>query len=350
MSESATARLVRWLWDGQRAGGRFATLALIPLALLYKAVMLVRVALYRNLVLKTTALPLRSVAIGNLTVGGTGKTPVSAWVADWLLRHGAKPGILLRGYGDDESLVHARLVPQAVVQADPDRARGAAAAQRAGARVLVLDDAYQTLRIDRDVNLVLLAVEHLAYSPFPLPAGPWREGWAALSRADGIIVTRKRGSRDAAGAFADRLAKTWPRIPVAMVHLSLTGFEGLNSGRAIPGDGLSGRRLLAAAGIADPQSFARQLQDCVGHGGAVQLVTYQDHHAYTDADVRALLNVAATTDYVVVTEKDAVKLRPRWPAEGREPLVAKLGVQWERGQQAIEALLSTLTDSSTPEI
>jgi len=341
---------MEWLWQGRTAGARVGSLVLLPFAALYKVVTLARAALYRYHVLNSAGLPLRSVAVGNLTVGGTGKTPVAAWIADWFLRRHARPAILLRGYGADEPLVHARLVPQAVVQADPDRARGAAQAQRAGANVLVLDDAYQTLRIHRDVNLALLAVEHLTHSPFPLPAGPWREGWGALARADGIIVTRKRGSSEAAGAFADRLAKAWPGTPVGVVHLTLTGFEGLRSGQKVGGDGLGGRRLLAAAGIADPRAFAAQLEEAAGPRGGVQLVTYQDHHAYTDADVSTLLNAAATADYVVVTEKDAVKLRSRWPADAREPLVATLGVRWERGQQAIEALLVTLTDSSTPEI
>jgi tetraacyldisaccharide 4'-kinase len=332
-------------------------LLLLPLALLFKAVTLVRTGLYRSGLLKSTALPLPSVAIGNLTVGGAGKTPVAAWIAAWLIGRQAKPAILLRGYGGDEPLVHNRLVPQALVQANADRAVGAAAAVRTGADVLVLDDAYQTLSIARDVNLALVAVEHLAYSPFPLPAGPWREGWRALSRANGIIVTRKRESAEAAATLADRLAKTWPETPVGIVHLALTGFEGLKSGRSVPGDALTGRRLLAAAGIADPHSFSAQLQEHLGQAGMVQLVTYQDHHAYSDADVAALLNAAATADYVVVTEKDAVKLRPRWPADAREPLVATLGVRWERGQGAFEALMSRLltrtrssTDSSTPAI
>ena len=200
-----------------------------------------------------------------------------------------------------------------------------------------------------------MAVEHLSYSPFPLPAGPWREGWGALGRADGIIVTRKREPADQAAAFADRLTKVWPRTPIGVVHLALTGFQGLRSGRAVAEDVLTGRRLLAAAGVADPHSFAAQLEERSGRSGAVQLVTYQDHHPFSDADVAALLNAAATADYVVVTEKDAVKLRPRWPADAREPLVATLGVRWERGQDAFEALLSRLltgtrssTDPSTP--
>src|SRR4029077_17671057 len=138
------------------------------------------------------SLSLPTVAVGNLTVGGAGKTPIAAWIADWLLRHRARPAILLRGYGGDEPLVHARLVPQAIIQANPDRGRGAALARGAGADVLVLDDAYQALGVSRDLNLALVAVEQLRYAPWPLPAGPWREGWSALNRANGIIVTRKR--------------------------------------------------------------------------------------------------------------------------------------------------------------
>lgn len=341
---------VRWLWEGGSVTSWIGRIALLPFAVLYRTLMWIRAIAYRHGWLKSSALPLRSIAVGNLTVGGTGKTPVAAWLANWFLRHGATPAILLRGYGDDEPLVHARLVPRAVVQANPDRQAGATAAARAGADILVLDDAFQTLRIRRDINLVLVAVEHLAYSPFPLPAGPWREGWGALGRADGVIITRKRGSAEHAAALSGRIAKRWPKTPVGVVHLAIAGFEGLRSGRALAGEPLAGRRLLAAAGIADPDSFAAQLQERIGKSGTVQLVTYQDHHAYSDGDVAALLSAAATADYVVVTEKDAVKLRSRWPAEAREPLVATLGVRWERGQEAFEALLSTLIHSSTPAI
>ena len=322
-------------------------LLLLPLAGLYRAAMLCRAAAYRWGWRPAASLSLPTVAVGNLTVGGAGKTPVAAWIADWLLRHGSRPAILLRGYGGDEPLVHARLVPNAIIQANPDRVRGAALARGAGAAVLVLDDAYQTLAVARNLDLALVSVEQLRYAPWPLPAGPWREGWSALNRAHGIIVTRKRESATRALDLADRLERRWPGRPVGVIHLALTGLEGLKSGRPAPAGALQGCRVLAAAGVADPDSFAAQLRE---RSGTVQLVAYQDHHAYSDADVAALLNAATTTDYVVVTEKDAVKLRPRWPAGAREPLVATLGVRWERGQQAFEALLSALTNSSTPAI
>ena len=105
---------------------------------------------------------------------------------------------------------------------------------------------------------------------------------------------------------------------------------------------LAGRRVVAAAGIADPESFARQLETA---GASVQLVAYQDHHAYRPADLERLVQAAAGGDYVVVTEKDAVKLRRQWPGSAAEPLVAVLAVHWERNgralEQAVDAVLAS---------
>src|SRR5437879_11116618 len=125
-------------------------------------------------------LPLPTIAVGNLSVGGTGKTPLAAWIAGYCAARGRTPGILLRGYGGDEPLVHRRLVPQAVVVANPDRGAGAAAAQAQGARVLVLDDAYQLLGVGLDLNIAVVSAESATASAWPSPAGPWREGRDAL--------------------------------------------------------------------------------------------------------------------------------------------------------------------------
>src|SRR5256885_8580057 len=97
-------------------------------------------------------LPLPTIAVGTLSVGGTGKTPLAAWIASYCAAHGRTPGILLRGYGGDEPLVHRRLVPQAVVVADPPRGAGAVAARAPGAHVLPPDDAYPLLGVGRGLN------------------------------------------------------------------------------------------------------------------------------------------------------------------------------------------------------
>ncbi|HUL02110.1 MAG TPA: tetraacyldisaccharide 4'-kinase [Gemmatimonadales bacterium] len=329
------ASVVQWLWGGT-SGARLARLPLIPLAFVYGGTMRVRASAYRHGWLATARLPLPSVAVGNLSVGGAGKTPLAAWIAARFADRGIKPGILLRGYGADEPLVLARLVPGAVVVTDPDRMAGAARARAAGAGVLVLDDAFQHLRVTRDLNIAVVSAESAEAAPWTLPAGPWRESRHALGRADWLVVTRKRSSPDAAAALVERLSAGRRELPLSVAHLALAGFEGMQTGEAHPLGVIAGGRVLAAAGIADPASFAAQL---AAQGASVQLMAYQDHHAYTAADVGALVRAGASADYVVVTEKDAVKLRHLWPRDTPEPLVAQLHVSWERNGALLERAL-----------
>lgn len=336
----SAAGVVHWLWGG-RGAARVARVPLVPVAALYSTAMRIRAAAYRRGWRRVERLPVPTVAVGNLSVGGTGKTPLAAWIASYYLARGRKPAILLRGYGEDEPLVHRRLVPEAVVVADPDRVAGARAACARGADVVVLDDAYQLLGVARDLNMAVVSAESVGRSVWPLPAGPWREGTDALARADVIVVTRKRAAREGAEEFADWLGRRRPGVPVCIAHLALSHVEGMLTGARSGTETLAGRRVLAAAGIADPESFAAQLGAL---GASVQLQAYQDHHRYGPADVARLVQAARRGDYVVVTEKDAVKLRQRWPGEAPEPLVAVLGVRWERSgrelEQALDAVLA----------
>ena len=343
-SGDAGHRLARWLWRADGGGGgaggaRLVRLALAPVSLLYGAVMRLRAAAYRRALRPVHRLPRPAVAVGNLSVGGTGKTPLAAWIARFYVTRGRRPGILLRGYGGDESLVHRRLVPEAVVVADPDRVAAAVRALALGAEVLVLDDAFQLLSVARDLNIVVVSAESAEASRWPLPAGPWREGWDALERADAIVVTRKRASPEAAGILARRLAERRPRTPISVASLALDRLEGMQSGTRHEPGRLVGRRVLAAAGIADPESLAAQLRAA---GATVQLVAYQDHHGYGADDLARLVRAAADADYVVITEKDAVKLRGRWPGDAPEPLIAGLAVRWERNGRAVEQALEAI--------
>ena len=209
--------------------------------------------------------------------------------------------------------------------------------------MLVLDDAYQRLNVARDVNVAVVSTEsapprHVAW---PLPAGPWREDWSALGRADVIVVTRRRAAVAESRALAGRLAARWPRAVVATVHLALEGLAGLKSGRRVELSALAKSRVIVAAGIADPVSFAAQVR---AFGASVQLTAYQDHHAYPPGDVARLARAAQDADYVVVTEKDAVKLRNRWPTDAPEPLVAQLALRWEfNGDAVVRVLEGVLT-------
>jgi tetraacyldisaccharide 4'-kinase len=330
--------MLRWLWTSRRPDARLARLALLPVSGIWRGAMAARDLAYRQGWLPVHDLPLPSVGVGNLTVGGSGKTPIAIWIARFYVGRGIIPGILLRGYGGDETLVHRHAVPEARVVADPDRAAGAERALANGAQVLILDDAYQRLDVHRDLNLAVMSAETTRAVRWPLPAGPWREGWAALDRADAVIVTRKRATPEAASALAQSLE---PRIqgPVAIAHLGLRSLEGLVSGVRHPASALAGKRVVAASGIGDPDAFVAQVK---ATGAAVQVATWKDHHDYRDEDVAWLAHAARRADRVVITQKDAVKLRDRWPAAAPEPLVAMLDLEWEEGGDRIIAALDAV--------
>lgn len=331
-------RFAQWVWWSSAAPARVTRGVLLPLAMAYRTVMTTRARAYARGWLRQRPLPLPAIAIGNLAVGGAGKTPFAAWTAAYFARHGVKPGILLRGYRGDEQAVHQRLVPEAVVVPNPDRLKGAAQARAQGAQVLVLDDAYQRLDVGRDVNVAIVSTEsspprHVAW---PLPAGPWREDWSALGRANVIVVTRRRAAIAESHRLVARIRERWPDAVVAGVHFVLERLVGLKTNRRLELTALAKKRVVVAAGIADPGSFAAQIR---GAGASVQLMAYQDHHDYPLSDIARLAQAAKEADYVVVTEKDAVKLRDRWPAGAPEPLVAELALRWELNGDAVERVL-----------
>jgi tetraacyldisaccharide-1-P 4'-kinase len=161
---------------------------------------------------------------------------------------------------------------------------------------------------------------------------------AALKRADAVIITRKRASQEAALQLSKEMLG---RIdgPVAIAHLGLARLEGLVSGTTVLSTELRGRRVVAASGIADPEAFVAQTK---ATGAAVQVATWRDHHDYRDEDVAWLAHAARRADHVVITEKDAVKLRDRWPNNAPEPLVAVLDLTWEEGGEEIAAGLDAV--------
>ncbi|MBX3145745.1 MAG: tetraacyldisaccharide 4'-kinase [Gemmatimonadales bacterium] len=331
-------RLIRWLWTSRRIDARLVRAGLVPLAGLWRAA-----ASARNLAFDRGWIPVRdlslpTVAVGNLTVGGSGKTPIAGWIAARWARQGRVPGILLRGYGHDEVLVHQRTVPDAVVVADADRVRGAELAAARGAEVLVLDDAFQRRDVWRDLNILLVAAESARAVRWCLPAGPWREPAAGARRADCIIVTRKRAD----AATAAQVAREFGAMidgPVGIVHLGVAQYRGMVTGRTVARSELANRRVVAASAIANPEAFIAQTK---ATGAQVQAATWRDHHSFRDEDVAWLARAARKADFVILTEKDAVKLRDRWPASIPEPLVAELEVQWEDGQAEFEARLDGL--------
>lgn len=330
---------MRWLWTSRRLDARLVRIALLPVALVLRLGMTLRTLCYRRGWLPTHDLPLPSVAVGNLTVGGSGKTPIAIWIAKYFAARGVVPAVLIRPYGGgDEARVHERNLPGAPVITDADRVAGAERALARGAEVLILDDAFQRLDVRRDLNLAVVSAETTRAVRWPLPAGPWREPLRALERADLVVVTRKRAGAETAAALAADL-RTRVSVPVAVARLGLSRLEGLQSGAPYPPSALAGRRVVASAGIADPAGFVSQVK---ATGAAVQVATWKDHHDYSPEDVAWLAHAARRADHLVVTEKDAVKLRDRWPAGVPEPLVAVLDLVWEANGESIAIALDAV--------
>lgn len=301
------------VWYGDSVAARVGRALLLPASWLYGAEVRRRNARYDvdGDMARGATIPVLS--LGNLTVGGTGKTPVAAWVASRLRSLGASPAIVMRGYGDDEPLVHARLNPDVRVVADADRVRGVASAAATGADVAILDDGFQHRRLARTADWVLVSAEQWRPDAALLPAGPLREPIDALSRADTIVVTRKSASATAARSLADELGARFPNAGVAVCHLALESVVDARSGATAPLSTLRGWRVVAVAAVGQPAAFFAQLG---AQGASVNPHPYRDHHAFVEADVQALVRAAESTDGVVCTLKDAVKLAPLWPRAG----------------------------------
>jgi tetraacyldisaccharide 4'-kinase len=326
------------VWESAAIDARLARAALIPPSYVYAVLVAARNAAYDHGWLQAHPLALPSISVGNLTVGGTGKTPVSAFIAARLAELGAKPAIVMRGYGGDEPLVHARLNPGIPVVVTADRVRGTADARANGRTVVVLDDAFQHRRAKRDADLVLLSADR-AGPVRALPAGPWREPLTSLKRATMIVVTRKTASILRARDLLSQARTFAPQAAAAVVHLAADRLVGCLSGELLDLGAVSGKTVLAIAAIGDPRAFSTQLS---GAGARVTLAAERDHYAYSGADAAALASQAARADFVICTLKDAVKLMPLWPREAPPLWYLSQRVVVESGAVELDAILATL--------
>jgi tetraacyldisaccharide 4'-kinase len=331
-----------WLWYEDSVAGRGARALLAPASWAYAGVVALRGAMYDRKLLRAREPRIPALSLGNLSVGGTGKTPLAAWAAAALSARGAHPAIVLRGYGDDEPLVHARLNPDVPVIADANRVRGAASAAAAGADCIVLDDAFQHRRIARRADWVLVAAEHWRGSARLLPAGPLRESVAALARASVVIVTRKTASRARADEIADELSAKVPSGASAVVHLAPTVLVDALTGAELPLSALGGQRVVAVAAVAAPDAFFVQLR---AFGAELFELPFRDHHGFSAGDVTRMQHLAQGRAGVVCTLKDAVKLAPLWRGADASLWYVSQSTTVERGQAFLDASLALILNS-----
>jgi tetraacyldisaccharide 4'-kinase len=332
---------VEWLWQSTGAGARAARSLLLPASALFGAAVRVRNAMYDRHVLPVRTPRVPALSVGNLTVGGTGKTPVSSWLAVQLQARGAHPAIVMRGYGDDEPLVHARLVPTIPVVVAGNRFEAIARAASQGADVAVLDDAFQHRAVARVADVVLISADARDATERLLPSGPYREGMSALRRASLVVVTRKAAPLDRARAVAARASLATPGVPIAIVQLALRSVH-VGARAAAPLESLRGRRVLAIAGVGDGATFGAQLTQA---GAIVRLRAYPDHHPFTESDARSLARSLLSDELPICTLKDAVKLAPLWPREAAAIGYVSQAVIVDENGSAIDAILELVNQA-----
>ena len=297
----------------------------------------------------TLAVPaLPALSVGNLTVGGTGKTPVASWFVDRLRAGGASPALVLRGYGDDEWRVHGLLTPGVPVVVAPERAVGLVTARNQQCDCAVLDDAFQHRQVARAQDVVLVSADAWQERVRLLPSGPYREPLESLNRASVAVITVKAASADTVHAVWTAIRRAAPSVPIAQLRLAPSGVRLAatigGSAQSIPFGlqhdmaWLAGRETVLISAIADPDAFGRQM---AAAGAMVQYhAVYADHYAFTAADVSDIVARAGPSVAVVCTLKDAVKLVPLWPRAGAALWYVSQTVVVEQGAEILEQVVA----------
>ena len=301
-----------------------------PLTILYRCGITIRSFLYRYKIFKTNRLTAKVISVGNITVGGTGKTPLVEKLARLLHEKEYRVGIVSRGYrnkrsgiilvsnGDkvtatpqtagDEPFLLARRMKGFPVVASKDRVQaGQYVIDNFRCDVLLLDDGFQHLKLERNADLVVIDSANPWGNGKLLPAGPLRESLKSLRRADALIFTRVDQAHDIEELknqtvqYSDAPVLTSVHQPIEWVSLE-------THDRFSP-DFMEGKRILGFAGIGNPESFQETLS--MLNATIADFMTYRDHHWYTDKD---LLRIASTAEKlkaeaIVTTEKDSVRIR-----------------------------------------
>jgi tetraacyldisaccharide 4'-kinase len=338
---------------------RLLLAVLVPFSLIYAQIQRVRALFYHSGIFQIRKLPRPVISIGNITVGGTGKTPVTAYLARYLLAKGLKVAILTRGYGGtregqtavvsdgrqlfmsvaecgDEPYLLATTIPGVMVIMGSDRhAAGLLAMEQLAPDVFLLDDGYQHLRLHRDLDILLLDWTRPYGNGWTLPAGLLREPRSAADRSDLVILTR---CPEGAGEVPAVKGKTTLR---SRHELGTMAF--LSGDRTVEAEVLQRKKIVAFCGIAMPDSFFAGLRE-LGLD-LVQTLAFPDHAPYDDtrlAVIAAALH-SSGADYAITTGKDAVKIQRLPDALASRILTAPLDLVIDNAP-----LLHTLLDRVLP--
>jgi tetraacyldisaccharide 4'-kinase len=321
------------IWNDDGSNNRYspAKTLLHAVSLPYRLIINLRNWLYDHNIFREVKLPCPVISVGNITVGGTGKTPCVIWLARMLKSQGFKPAVLSRGYGSknsspvnivsdgngilvssaiagDEPYLIARSLQGIPVITGPKRIlTGKTAIDRFGANILICDDAFQHRQIFRDINLVLLDSEKPSGNGQLLPRGSLREPATALRRANAFILTRTNEAVKVNIIIAKSASAG--KIPVfGSSHRPIDAIKGDYS-LQLPLSDFKGKKVCAFAGIAKPNSFKKALIEI-----GAQIISFDifpDHHRYSLQELKNIRNnfLKNNADLLITTEKDGMRLQ-----------------------------------------
>ena len=326
----AARRTLESLWRRELSlGGLIAWIGLVPLSMLYLGAVAVHALFWKAFASGSKSL--RIVSVGNLTVGGNGKTPFTLYLARRLRERGARVAIVSRGYGGSSTraaiVSDGKSIALSAEQAGDEpvmmarsfggpvaigRRRAAALSlleRIEGLQVVILDDGFQHRRLKRDVDLIVVSTEGGLGNGWALPAGPLRERLSGIRRADAVILLSSGPDCDphwVASQFA-RLARRplfcGRLVPTALIAPHPEGWQELPLS-------LAHRRVLVVSGLADPSRLYGMLRDLGAE--LVGVLEYPDHHPYSASDWHRITTAARDAELIVTTEKDLTKLE-RFP-------------------------------------
>lgn len=322
---------IAWSELHQKREWNLLALFLRLLSLLYSAAVRLRLLAYHRGLIKAKSLPAFVVSIGNITAGGTGKTPFVAMLSEWAAHNGFRTAILSRGYkgkskhepfvvsdgqglissvydAGDEPILLAKKLPSTPVLISKDRyAIGDMALRLFNSELLVLDDGYQHLSLHRDLNVLLIDAKRQFGNGSLLPLGPLREPLEGIKRADLIVISRC-SERDRGDNLAELLRETVPGKPVLRSSHLPDEVIFPSTGEAHQPQILEGKNVMAFAGIAHPDDFLEMVTGLGTH--VVEFTGYSDHHSFGDGDFEALASWSRRpeVDFLLTTEKDWVRI------------------------------------------
>lgn len=289
-------------------------LLLLPLTLLYHLLMTARNAVYDSGLLGTTKVGVPVISVGNLTVGGTGKTPLVIELAGRAIAAGQRVAVVARGYGavadesgrsDEVALIAARC-PEAMLVVAPDKLFGARRAAEAGAELILIDDGMQHRKLWRDFEIVVIDARAPFGNGSVLPGGPLREPASGIGRADLIVLTHGDEFNEGAREVAEANVRSYQRaVPVVWGWHEPVGVRPVTGGALAPPESLAGEEVYLFCGIASPEGF-RQTVEGLG-AEVVGLHGFGDHHDFDGQDL-ARVRAEARHCRLLCTEKDAAKI------------------------------------------